>query len=162
MKLSKDIIEALNNQMIMEYQASINYLAMANYAQYKGYDVAYAWLDAQHEEEIVHGEKIRMFLLDNGIQPKLGALETPPNEFKGIIDLLKVALAQEKDVTASIDKIMKLAKKEENYRCEIFIGWYVTEQIEEETTFETLIDKCEKVGEKELFKFEKQIFVIGE
>ena len=161
MKLSKEMIEALNNQMIMEYQASINYLAKANYAQYKGYDMVYSWLDAQHDEEILHGEKIRMFLLNNGIHPQLGALKTPLNQFAGITDLLKVALAQEKDVTASIDKIMKLAKKEENYRCEIFIGWYVTEQIEEETTFKTLIDKCEKIGEKDLLKFEKEIFLRG-
>ena len=162
MKLSENMIKLLNDQMNMEYQAALNYKAMANYAESIGMDGVSTWLVAQSDEEIEHGEKLRMFLLDNGIQPKLSALDTPPNDFKGIIDLLKVALAQENDVTASIHNIMENAKKENDFRSETFITWYVTEQIEEETTFETLIEKCERIGEEEIFKFEDKIFVRGE
>jgi len=162
MKLSKKMIALLNDQMNMEYQAAINYLAMSNYAKFVGMDAASMWLDLQHQEEIEHGEKLRTFLLDNGVQPILKGLDTPPNKFEGIIDVLKVALDLERDVTASINNIMKESKKEEDYRTEVFIGWYVTEQIEEETSFETLIEKCVRIGEKDLLRFEDKIFTRGE
>ncbi|RKX75919.1 MAG: ferritin, partial [Spirochaetes bacterium] len=59
----------------------------------------------------------------------------------------KAALGHEKFISKCIHDLVRMARKEDDIATESFLGWFVTEQIEEETTAQALIDKLEMVGD---------------
>ena len=65
---------------------------------------------------------------------------------KNAEEVFKDSLGHEQAVTKSIDKIYALARKENDYATEIFLQWFVTEQIEEEENVTEIIDKIKLLG----------------
>ena len=59
---------------------------------------------------------------------------------------MKDSLAKEQAVKKAIDKLYALARKENDYATEIFLQWFVTEQIEEEENVTEIIDKIKLLG----------------
>jgi ferritin len=58
---------------------------------------------------------------------------------------MKYGLTHEKFVTESIGKLMDVAREENNHAAQIFLQWFVTEQIEEESNFSLIIRKLKRV-----------------
>ena len=69
------------------------------------------------------------------------AIEAPQNDYKSPLDCFKAGLKHENFVTASINNLVTLARKDNNHANEIFLQWFVTEQIEEEKTCRTIVAK---------------------
>jgi len=57
-------------------------------------------------------------------------------------------LEHEKSITASINALSELARAEKDYASEITLQWYVTEQVEEESSVSQIVDHLWAVGEK--------------
>ena len=57
------------------------------------------------------------------------------------------ALRQEQKVTASIDRIVKLARQEGDYATDSFLQWFVDEQVEEEELVDDLVQKLRLIGD---------------
>jgi ferritin len=55
-------------------------------------------------------------------------------------------LKHENFVTDSINKLMDLAKEESSHAAQIFLQWFVTEQVEEEANFSLIIRKLVRIG----------------
>ena len=70
----------------------------------------------------------------------------PKSSWKNAEEVFKDSLAHEQAVTKSIDKLYALARKENDYAAEIFLQWFVTEQIEEEENVTEIIDKIKLLG----------------
>ena len=70
----------------------------------------------------------------------LTALTKPKANYKSVEEITETALKQEQGVTASINKIVKLARTENDYATENFLQWFIHEQVEEEATFANLLD----------------------
>lgn len=52
---------------------------------------------------------------------------------------------------------MALTIKENDYATNSWVQWFVTEQIEEESSVQTIIDKLNLLGEKNLYMFDRDI-----
>lgn len=64
------------------------------------------------------------------------------------LDVAKDSLAHEEAVSASIRSLVKLAREEGDLETEIFLQWYVTEQIEEEVNARDNITDSKSTGRR--------------
>ncbi len=132
--LSKKMTAAVNGQIVAELYSSYLYVAMSAWLQTEGHLGAANWMGLQAREEVYHAQKFFKYILDRGAQVKLGAIDAPPAKWKSPQDVFEAAYAHEQKVTALINNLMTMAKEEGDHASEIFLQWFVTEQIEEEAS----------------------------
>ncbi len=143
--LSKKMATALSAQATAEYASAYLYLAMSAWLKDAGYPGAAAWMDKHADEENFHARKFFDFLLDRGSMVTLGAISAPAAKWKTPLAVFEAAYAHEQKVTALITNLMALAKEEADYATEIFLQYFVTEQVEEEATFQDIVQKYQFV-----------------
>jgi len=146
--LSKKMEEALNKQLNNELYSAYLYLSMSSYSTYIGLKGFANWFMVQYQEEMAHALKFYKYILDQGSQVKLMAIAQPMTEFKSPLDMFEKTLQHEKFVTKSINDLVDLAISEKDHATNIFLQWYVTEQIEEESNDHEIISKLKLVGEE--------------
>ena len=78
----------------------------------------------------------------------LETIEQPPVEFGTPKALFQKVLEHEQKVTALIHKLYEQAIAEKDYRTQIMLQWFVTEQMEEEENAQEILSKLEMVGDK--------------
>ena len=150
MKISKNMQNALNNQIALEANASNSYLAMASWCEVTGYDGGSSFFYAQSAEERDHMLKIVHYMNGLGVPAVIPATKLPASSFKSLESILKTALTSEQSVTAAIHKMIEIAQKDKDHSTYAFLEWFVNEQVQEETKFETLIQKFELIGRDKL------------
>ena len=139
--LSKKVEKALNDQLNMEYSSAYVYQAMAAYFSDINFSGFAAWMDNQAEEQRTHARKIYDYILERGGKVALSEIRAPKSQYKSALEAFEDSLKHEKAVTKSIEKLYVLAKDEKDFGTEVFLQWFITEQIEEESTVESIIDK---------------------
>ncbi len=76
------------------------------------------------------------------------ALEQPPVEFGGPVDVFEKTLAHEKYITGRIHDLYALAAEEKDYASMSILQWFVDEQVEEESTAGEILDQIKMIGDK--------------
>jgi len=145
--LSEKMQEALNTQLNKEMYSAYLYMAMSAYSSYTGLKGFANWFMVQYQEEMTHAMKIYGYINDQGGQVKLAAIEQPATEFESPLDMFEKTLVHEKFITKSINELVDLAIVEKDHATNIFLQWYVTEQIEEEGNDNEIIARLKLVGE---------------
>lgn len=90
------------------------------------------WFMVQYHEEMLHAMKMYEYVQRQGAEIKLAAIAAPPTRFESPMDMFTQTLAHEQYITQSINELMELAISEKDHASQIFLEWYVTEQVEEE------------------------------
>jgi len=147
MKLSSTLEKALNKQIGMEFASAHAYLSMSAYFEREAWDGFAAWMAMQSGEERIHAMKFYHYVLDREGSVKLPQIPAPDCEFKSPLDVFKASLSQEREVSASIYGLYKLAHDEADYATVSFLKWFVDEQVEEEKTVSDMIDKLKRAGD---------------
>ncbi|AJW71275.1 ferritin [Nitrosopumilus adriaticus] len=150
MKISPKMKKALNDQIVLEAFASNSYLAMASWCEVTGYQGAANYFYAQSDEERTHMLKFVHFLNDLGATATIPAIKAPVSSYKSLEALIKTALKSEQTVTAAIHKMVEIAQKEKDHSTYAFLEWFVNEQVQEETKFETILQKFDLLGRDKL------------
>jgi len=146
MKISKNMQKALNSQITLEANASNNYMAMASWCEVTGYEGGASFFFAQSEEERTHMLKFIHYMNNLGISAAIPATKSPASNFKSLESILKIALKNEQAVTTAIHKMVEISQRDKDHSTYAFLEWFVNEQVQEETKFETLIQKFELIG----------------
>ena len=154
MKISRNLIKALNNQIAMEASASNYYLAMASWCEITGYEGSASFMYQHSDEERLHMLKIIHYLNEAVISAVIQAVKQPPASPKTLESVFKNALKNEQAVTKSINKMVEMAQKDKDHSTFSFLQWFVNEQIEEEKTFETILQKFDLLGRDKLAIYE--------
>jgi ferritin len=141
------VVDALNTQINLEQYSAQLYLAMSAHCESKSFRGFAHWLRVQAQEETAHALKLVNFVLDRGGKLELKALSAPPTEFGGITQVFEKILEHERSITGSINALFELSRQEKDYASEITLQWYVTEQVEEESTVGQILDQLRAVGE---------------
>ncbi|UQZ88896.1 ferritin [Deltaproteobacteria bacterium Smac51] len=139
--LSKKMTAAFNGQVAAELYSSYLYISMSAWLQSEGFPGAANWMGLQAREEVYHAQKLYNHILERGGQVKLGAIEAPPFKWKTPLEVFEQAYAHEQKVTGLINNLMSMAKAESDHASEIFLQWFVTEQVEEEATALDVVQK---------------------
>ncbi|MCD6147054.1 MAG: ferritin [Thermoplasmata archaeon] len=156
--LSEKMEEALNEQINKEMYSAYLYMAMSAHSKHMGLDGFANWFMVQYQEEMTHAMKIYDYINEQGGKVKLKAIKEPPSEFESPLDMFEKTLEHEKFITKSINELMDLAIKENDHATQIFLHWFVTEQIEEEANDNEIIAKLKLVGDGNgLFMLDKEL-----
>jgi ferritin len=117
------------------------------------------WMVAQSGEEMEHAMKFYGFIHERGGRVLLQAIEQPPLEFDGVIDVFEKTLAHEQYITGRIHKLYALAAEENDYASLSTLQWFVDEQVEEEETATGILETLKMVGTKgqALFLMDRQL-----
>ncbi len=150
MKISPKMKKALNDQVALEASASNSYLAMASWCEVIGYQGSADYFYAQSDEERTHMLKIVHYLNDMGATATIPATKAPLSSYKSLEGLIKTALNSEQTVTKAIHKMVEVAQKEKDHSTYAFLEWFVNEQVQEETKFETILQKFDLLGRDKL------------
>ncbi len=155
--LSKKVEEILNVQIQKEDYSSQLYLAMASWAENKGFEGVSSWLYAQSEEERQHMLKIVRYVNERDGVAKIPGMEQPPSDFGDIHSLFDKVLEHEQYISRSINEIVALCAAENDLSTHNWVQWFVTEQLEEEASVRTIIDKLKLLGGSNLYMFDRDI-----
>lgn len=157
--ISKNVEKAINAQILKEEYSSRLYLQMAIWCETNGLAGAANFLYAQAEEEREHMLKFVHYLNDRGGVSLLEDVEKPPYEFKNITDVFTQVMAHEEYITASINEVYEVTLNEKDYTSGNFMQWFINEQIEEESTMSTILDKINLVGDDKagFFHIDKEL-----
>jgi ferritin len=130
--LSEKMMEALNEQVNREMYSAYLYMSMSAYSNTVGLKGFANWFMVQYHEEMLHAMKLYEYILRQGGRVTLKAIKEPPRDFESPLDMFEKTLAHERFITGSINERMDLAISEKDHATQIFLQWYVNEQVEEE------------------------------
>ena len=145
--ISERLQEAINEQVKRELYSAYLYLAMSAYSAGRGWSGTAGWFRAQYNEEVEHAMKMFDYILQQGGEVHLRQIDEPAKEFGEPRDLFKKALEHEQFVTSCIDELMNLAVEEKSHATQVFLQWYVTEQVEEEASVQEVLDYLDMAGD---------------
>jgi ferritin len=155
--LKKKIEDICNRQIEREGYSSNLYLAMAVWAETSGLSGVAGWMYAQAEEERLHMLKFIRYINERGGKSVIPALKQPGAEYKSVEDVFKEVLKHEEFVTASINEIVSLTLDEKDFNTHNFLQWFVMEQVEEEASVKTILDKVRLVGKNNMYEFDRDV-----
>ncbi|MEL7499216.1 MAG: ferritin [Planctomycetota bacterium] len=158
--MQSSVIEAaLNKQLNEEMQSAYAYLAMAAEADRMKLPGFSTWFKMQYQEELVHADKFFNYILERDGEVKLEALQAPEIKDATPLTLFEEALKHEQHISSCIYKLKDLAKAESDHATDVFLEWFVTEQVEEEANARAVIDQLQMIdGDKNgLFLIDREL-----
>lgn len=157
MLISQKLVDSINTQVGQELEASHQYLSIAAYFEGRHLKKFGELFQKQASEEREHADKFIQFILDAGGSVKIPAVPAPKADFASAEEAVSLALNWENDVTKKIYALVDLAEAEKNYIAREFLGWFVSEQLEEVSSMEQLLGVVQMSGEKNLLMLEAYI-----
>ena len=145
--LSKTMQDAMNEQIKNELYSAYIYLSMSAYFETINLPGFAHWMQIQAQEEAGHAMRFYNFINERGGRVVLHAIDQPPAEFESPLDVFERTLEHEQLVTSMIHQLYALAVQEQDYASQIFLQWFVTEQVEEEDSASQVIDTLELIGD---------------
>lgn len=146
--ISNETSSQINAQINRELYSSYFYLGLSAQAEASNLKGTAAWFKAKHSEEMTHALKMYHYMLEQNATVRLAEVAAPPDSIEGVLDMFERTLAHERDVTSAINDIMDHALSEKDHATTVFLQWFVTEQIEEESTVTDILGRLRLFGDQ--------------
>ena len=146
--INKSMQEALNAQVHAELQSSLLYLAMSAYCAAQNFNGFASWLRLQQHEELGHALKLVDYLVDRGGAYAPKGTEASPATFGTPLQIFEKVLEHERHVTTLVHGLYDKAVADKDVATQVFLQWYVSEQVEEEAAAQEIVDKLKYVGDR--------------
>ena len=144
--LSKPVLEAMNTQIMHEMYSAYLYLSMSAYFESENLPGFAKWMKVQFSEEQEHALKFYGYILDRGNKVSLQAFPQPPVDFSSPQEVFKLSYEHEQKVTSLINGIYKVATEQNDVASQIFLQWFINEQVEEEKNVSQILAMLAKIG----------------
>jgi ferritin len=144
--LKENVQEALNEQLNAELYSSYLYLSMSAYFQSVELKGFANWMRVQAQEELMHAMKFYDYVNERGGRVILKEIATPQTEWDSPKAAFEHVYQHEQKVTGLIGNLVELAIKEKDHATNNFLQWFVTEQVEEESSAKEGLEKIKLVG----------------
>jgi len=157
--LNNDMEKALNAQVNAEMYSAYLYLSMSAYFQSKSLGGFASWMRVQAQEEMVHAMKIYDFINERGGRVILAPIEAPPTEWNSPLATFEAVYEHEQKVTGLINELVELALEKHDHATNIFLQWFVSEQVEEEDSANDVVEKIKLMGDARggLFMLDREL-----
>ena len=139
--------QSINEQVANEYGASQQYVAIAVHYDAQTLPQLAAHFYRQAVEERNHAMMLVQYLLDSDLEVLIPGVEAPQTSFIDAVEPVRLALEQEKRVTAQISELVRLAREENELVAEQFLHWFLQEQREEIASMSSLLAVAERSRE---------------
>jgi ferritin len=146
--------QLLQEQVSREFAAQQQYLALAVWFDARDLPQLATLFYRQAVEERNHAMMMVQYLLDRGIPPVVPGIPGVRNDFLQPVELIRLALEQEEQVTVWIEALFKAARDDGDFLGEQFMLWFLKEQVEEVASMSTLLTITERAG-NDFFKIEE-------
>jgi len=145
----KDTVEkALINQFTAELYSSYLYLSMSSYFSFNTLNGFASWMRVQAQEELMHAMKFYDYLIERGGRVIVTTIEAPPAEWDSPLAVFKNVYEHEQKVTGLINDLVNKAIEEKDHATTAFLQWFVTEQVEEESSADEIVQKLNLVKDQ--------------
>jgi len=144
---SKKLFDAFNRQLNQELNAAYLYLSLAAYFDHANHHGFATWMRAQYTEENQHAMRFWEHIYDRGGKVELLAIDKPRTDFHSPLDAFEAALHAEKENTTEIHKLYEVAVAEKDYPAQVFLNWFIEEQVEEENSAQQIVDTLKQIGD---------------
>ena len=141
------MIQAINDQVNKEFFSAYFYLAMQAYFSSLNLDGFANYFRVQIQEERDHALGFFNYLNKIGGKIILTEIKEPKNEFSSPQEVFELALKHEQFITQSIYELMDISREIKDHTTEIFLQWYITEQVEEEENMGRVLNKLKLIKE---------------
>lgn len=138
--MEKKVIEALNEQINFELYSAYIYLNLSLLMEEKNYKGYSAFLAKHYEEELEHAKQFIDYMHKRGVKPTLKDIRMEEFSDMEPVEVAKIVLEHEMQVTKRIFDIHDVSKNEDDYATEIFMHQFIEEQIEEEDLAREIVD----------------------
>jgi len=157
--LNEKIQKALNGQLNAELYSSYLYLSMNAYFKSVNLDGFASWMYYQAQEELTHAMKFYDFIIQRGGRVQLQQVEAPPAEWGSPLAVFEATLEHEQKVTGLINDLVEIAIEERDHASQIFLQWFVSEQVEEEDNVGGVLEQLKLMGEAQggLFMIDREL-----
>ncbi len=157
MSVEKTVIDALNAQMGRELEAHLQYLSISSWFDREGLPELTKFFAAQAAEEHAHAMRFLDYIQDVGGPVEIPALAAPKSSFESAEEAVGASLEWENEVTAQIHAVLDLAIERRDHATQVFLQWFVTEQVEEVSTMSELLQVTRRAGERDLLLLEDYV-----
>ena len=157
--ISDRMQKALNGQLNAEIYSAYLYLSMNAYFKSANLDGFANWMYAQAQEEMLHAMKFYEFINQRGGRVILAAIGAPPTEWSSPLAVFEDTLKHEQKVTGLINGLVEVAMEEHDHATQIFLQWFVTEQVEEEESVGNVLEQLKLLGDAKggLFMMDREL-----
>lgn len=145
--ITKKMQDALNEQINAELYSAYLYLSMVAYFESVNLSGFATWMRVQTQEEIVHAMKIYDYVNERGGRVILKSIGEPQAEWKSPLAAFEAAYQHEQKVTALINGLVNLAIEEKDHAANMFLQWFVNEQVEEESSADAVVQKLKLMAD---------------
>ena len=143
--MSRNLYNAINDQINAELWSAYLYLSMSMDCEAKGYKGIANWFYVQFQEEQAHARIFMNYLNSRGEKVVLLPIAEVKTEWDAVLDMFKDTFNHEQKVTSMINNIAAIAEQDRDYATVNRIAWFVDEQVEEEESAREMISTFEAV-----------------
>ena len=157
--ISEKMQGAFNDQIGAEFFSAHLYLSMASYLESIDLPGFASWMRIQYQEEVSHAMKMFEYVIERDGRAIITGFENPQVEWKSPLDVFEGAYAHEQKVTGLINGLMDTAIEEKDHASQIFLQWFVNEQVEEEASAKGIIQHLKMLGTSKggLFQMDREL-----
>ena len=149
-------LQLLRDQVGHEFNAHQQYIAIAVWFDSQDLPQLARHYYRQAVEERNHAMMIVQYMLDRDLPVEIPGSGDVVNGFSDVVSPIRLALEQEKQVTAQIEELFRAARTEGDALGEQFLLWFLKEQVEEVASATTLLTVAERAGSN-LFDLENYV-----
>ncbi len=149
--ISRKLQDAINDQIVAEMWSANLYLSMSFYFAKEGFEGFSSWMKAQAKEETEHAIKFADYLIERGGEAKVDKINVVPTGWGSPLEVFESAYKHECHVSELIDQLVDIASAEKDKATQDFLWGFVREQVEEESSVKSIVDKIKLAGQTGLF-----------
>lgn len=144
--LPVEVIDAFNLQIKHELDGAHFYLNVSNHFYSKSLDGFGYWFAQQYYEELNHARMMMDYLKKKGAPVVLTSTESPEAlTSKEPVGIFSQSLKLEETQSLRIQDLQALASSLSARDAATFLQWFIDEQVEEEDSFQTVVDRIQLV-----------------
>jgi ferritin len=157
--MKQKIEDAFNKHLNAESFSAHLYMSMSAYFQSINLKGMAHWMRLQSDEETTHEMKFFDHILARGGKVLLEKIGAPQTEWDSPLAVFEAAFGHEQMITEKINKLVDLSIAESDHASNVFLQWFVTEQVEEEEAAAEIIEQLKLIGDDNgaLFMFDKEL-----
>ena len=146
MLIPEKIVNAINEQIGYEFSASLQYYSIGAHFAAEALPQLSTHFFKQAEEEKEHALRFLKYVVDAGGCVVIPAIDAPQAKFRNPEEAVQLSLDQEVKVTHQINRLVELARGENDYITINFLQWFLTEQLEEVSSMDNLLKIVQRAG----------------
>ncbi|WP_456076691.1 ferritin [Hoylesella timonensis] len=154
--ISKELQDALNEQIVAEIYSANLYLSMSFYMEKEGFEGFSTWMKKQSAEEMDHAYQMASFIIKRGGEAVVNQIPAVKQKWSTPLEAFEDTYKHECHVSQLIDKLLELAISEHDNASQDFLWQFVREQVEEEATASGIVDRIKRMGDSAIFNLDQQ------